>query len=135
MADENVLDDNISTIDQAVMVGKHESIFNFENKSSGDIGESINRLFIKKGYKLENGTKVDGTYGKGSKIARALLGAFIKRFAFSVKVKNEGETTKLIFSKDGKGYMGGAIGVAQVKKEYNSIISILENYHSKTSEG
>ena len=48
MADENVLDDNISTIDQAVMVGKHESIFNFENKSSGDIGESINRLFIKK---------------------------------------------------------------------------------------
>ena len=110
-------------------------IFIFENKSADELGESIYELLVKKGYKLEDGSKVDATYGKGSKIARALLGAFIKRFAFSVKITNIEGAATLIFSKDGKGYMGGAIGVVQVKNEYNSIISILGDYHSKTTDG
>lgn len=135
MADENILDDNSTTLDKSVVIGKHEATYVFKNKSSEELGESINGLFLKKGYKLENGSNVDATYGKGSKIARALLGAFIKRFAFKVKISNDGDATTLVFSKDGKGYMGGAIGVVQVKNEYESITGILESYHSKTNEG
>ena len=56
------------------------------------------------------------------------------RFVFSVKITSIGDVTTFVFSKDGKGYMGGAIGVAQVKKEYSSIMSILENYHTKTTD-
>lgn len=135
MTDENILDDNSAALDKTAVIGKHEATFVFKNKSPDQLGGSINDLFIKKGYKLESGSNVDGIYGKGNKIARALLGAFIKRFAFSVKITDDGSSATLIFSKDGKGYMGGAIGVAQVKNEYNSITSILENYHSKTTEG
>jgi len=91
-------------------------------------------LLVKQGYKLEVGSKLNATYGKGSKIGRLQLGAFIKRFVFSVKITSIGDVTTFVFSKDGKGYMGGAIGVAQVKKEYSSIMSILENYHTKTTD-
>jgi len=133
MADENILDDNSGTLDKAVTIGKHEASFVFKNKTVEDLGESILGLFIKNGYKLESGGKQNGVYGKGSKIGRALLGAFIKRFAFKVTVTNDGDSTTLNLSKDGKGYMGGAIGVNQVKNEYVKITGILENYHSKTT--
>jgi len=135
MIDENILDDNSTVLDKSVVIGKHEATFIFKNKSSDELGESIYELLVKKGYKLEDGSEVNATYGKGSKIGRLLLGAFIKRFVFSVKITNIEGATTLVFSKDGKGYMGGAIGVVQVKNEYNSIISILGEYHSKTTDG
>ena len=135
MIDENILDDNSTVLDKSVVIGKHEATFIFKNKSSDEMGESIYELLVNKGYKLEAGSKVNATYGKGSKIGRLLLGAFIKRFVFSVKITKVEGTTTLVFSKDGKGYMGGAIGVVQVKNEYNSIISILGEYHSKTTDG
>ena len=91
------------------------------------MSERIYQLLIKKGYKLEVGSKFNATYGKGNKIGRILLGAFIKRFVFSVKISSIGGVTTFIFAKAGKGYMGGAIGVAQVKQEYNSIVGLLEN--------
>jgi hypothetical protein len=135
MIDENILDDTSKVIDGSVVIGKHEATFLFKNKSTDELSERIYELLVKQGYKLEVGSKFNATYGKGSKIGRLLLGAFIKRFVFSVKIiKVEGATT-LVFSKDGKGYMGGAIGVVQVKNEYNSIISILGEYHSKTTDG
>ena len=135
MIDENILDDNNSVLDNYAVVGKHEATFIFKNISADELGESIYELLVKKGYKLEDGIKVNATYGKGSKIARAFLGAFIKRFAFSVKLTSSEGTTTLVFSKDGKGYMGGAIGEVQVNSEFNIIMGILEGYHSKIIHG
>ena len=135
MMDENILDDTSKVLDSSVVIGKHEVTFVFKNKSSDELSESIYELLVKKGYKLESGKKVNAVYGKGNKVARALLGAFVKRFAFSVKITNVDGSTSFVFSKDGKGYMGGAIGVAQLNKEYNRIISALEYYHTKTKNG
>lgn len=68
-------------------------------------------LLIKKGYKLEKGEKADAISSKGSKIGRAFLGAFINRFAFSVKITYNGVITSLAFAKHGKVYVLGAIGL------------------------
>lgn len=129
MKDENILDNAASSRDKSVVIGKHVSTFVFQN----ELPVFIYTLLIKKGYKLEKGEKVHAIYGKGSKIGRAFLGAFVKRFAFSVEITFDNDVTYLTFAKHGKGYVGGAIGVAQVKKEYNSILSILKNYHAKTT--
>lgn len=134
MTDKNILVDNSKATDGAIVTGKHEATFLFKNKSTDELSERIYQLLLEKGYKLEVGSKLNATYGKGSKIGRVLLGAFIKRFVFSVKITSIRGVTTFIFAKDGKGYMGGAIGVAQIKQEYKSIISLLENYHIKTTE-
>ena len=133
MNDENNLDDNASSRNKSAVIGKHVSTFVFQNELSNELPVSIYTILIKKGYKLEHGEKVDTLCGKGSEIGRVFLGAFIKRFAFSVKIKSHNDITSLTFSKHGKGFLGGAIGAAQAKKEYNSIISILKDYHTKTT--
>lgn len=133
MKDENITDNAASSRDKSVVIGKHVSTFVFQNELSNELPVFIYTLLIKKGYKLEKGEKVHAIYGKGSKIGRAFLGAFVKRFAFSVEITFDNDVTSLTFAKHGKGYVGGAIGVAQVKKEYNSILSILKNYHAKTT--
>ena len=57
MIDKNILDDN--------------------SKAMDELSEGIYQLLLEKGYKLEVGSKCNATYGKGSKIGRVLLGAFI----------------------------------------------------------
>ena len=105
MNDENILDDNASSRNKSAVIGKHLSTFVFQNELSNELPISIYTILIKKGYKLEKEEKVDAIYGKGSKIGRVFLGAFIKRFAFSVKIKSHNDITSLTFSKHGKGYL------------------------------
>ena len=57
----------------------------------------------------------------------------LKGLLFQLKSHLINDITSLTFAKHGKGYLGGAIVAAQVKKEYNSIISILKDYHTKTT--
>ena len=77
MTDKNILVDNSKATDGAIVTGKHEATFLFKNKSTDDLSERIYQFLLEKGYKLEVGSKCNATYGKGSKIGRVLLGAFI----------------------------------------------------------
>ena len=88
-----------------MVIGKHVSTIIFQNELSNELSVFIYILLIKKGYKLEEVEKADAIYGKGSKIGRAFLGAFINGFAFSVKITCKKDITSLAFAKHGKGYI------------------------------
>lgn len=77
--------------------------------------------FARRGYALEEGTPVDGMYGKGSAAGRALLGGFVTRFKFKVAVYSGQGVALLDFSKGMSGAAGGALGAAKMSKEFTAI--------------
>ena len=124
---EEVLDNDLKNLDaSAPVITKERAIFSFNDTTEENIASKINALFLKDGYTLEEGSQLKGKYGKGSKIMRILLGAFVKRFAWEVSVTSEGGVIKATLYKETKGYAGGAIGVNQVKNEFKRLIAVWE---------
>ena len=127
---EEVLDNDLNSIgSNAPIVTKDKAIFNFSKLSQTELTAKFGSFLGNKGYKLEEGEPHDGKYGKGSRIGRILLGAFIKRFAWRVTISPNEGMTELILFKEAKGYVGGAIGVSQVNKEFKSIVNSLTQFH------
>lgn len=91
------------------------------NTNAEAVSGQVNQLLTQRGYRIEAGAPNNGIYGKGNKTMRILFGAFVKRYAFDVRVKDEAGGTLLHFVKNEKRMVGGAIGMNQVTKESNQI--------------
>lgn len=97
--------------------GKKSSDYTYENASAEDVANAVEQLFKKHGYKIEQGNKMEGVYGIGSKVMRVLFGAFAKRYVFGIAIEQVGADTRLTFKKGMTGMMGGAIGYAKMNSE------------------
>jgi hypothetical protein len=86
---------------------------------SGDLGAAAARIaqfFETNGFRLEEGTSAAGVYGKGNKVARALLGGWVKREKFDVNVVVQGDSVVVQISSGMSGWGGSAVGRAREKK-------------------
>lgn len=133
MTDELLDDSPESKNDSAPVINDERAEYPFATIGKDDLAVKIKKFLEKDGYKIESGIAVNAVYGKGSKTMRILFGAFVKRFTWGVKVTGDDNQSTLIFTKDEKGYWGGAIGISQVKKEWSRIIASLSAYHTKHS--
>ena len=95
--------------------------YTFEGADANAVVAAVGEYFARRGYSLEEGTPVNGMYGKGSAAGRALLGGFSTRFKFKVAVYTGQGVTVLDFSKGMSGAVGGAIGAAKMTKEFKTI--------------
>ena len=126
---EEVLDDQLTNEkSKTIRIEKNRATYRFYDVDAEQLGEKVNKYLLSKGYKLEKGTSTQGVYGKGSKVWRVLLGAFVKRFEWNVLIEKDSVSSVLRLGKLAKGYVGGIIGVQQVKNEYNRLTKLLENY-------
>ena len=100
--------------------------YTIEGLSVEEVSTKVNEYFTQQNYKLEKGTKEDGVYGIGNDVLRLLLGAFVKRYKFSVNVTASGNQTLVTFAKAMSGVSGGAIGYAKLNKEYKKVIEDLK---------
>lgn len=127
---QEILDENaVFSSDGAVIIDKHRAIFTFKKMSPTELAKSVDDIFRERGYKLEHGTTEAGKYGKGNQVMRVLFGAFVKRFCWETQIDTNSTQTRLIFTKDAKGYVGGVIGVNQVNKEYKALTDIFTDLH------
>jgi len=85
------------------------------------VASAVGEYFARRGYSLEEGTPVNGTYGKGSAAGRAVLGGFATRFKFKVAVYSGQGVAVLDFSKGMSGAAGGAIGASKMTREFSTI--------------
>jgi hypothetical protein len=131
MEETEVLDNNTKTAADAgsVKIDSDKAIYVFKNTNKEDLGGKIKEYLSKQGYKVEQGVPTSAVYGKGSKVMRILFGAFVKRFEWKVDIAEINDSTGLTFTKNSKGYMGGVIGVQQVKKEYSRLTGVLKAFH------
>lgn len=93
-----------------------------------ELADLVLARFQSRGYRLEEGTKMDGVYANGSAAARVLVGGFAKRNKFSVKIVQyqNGECT-VVVDKAMSGFSGGMIGVAKMNKEFDIVQQLLQN--------
>lgn len=93
--------------------------FKYENMTTPQLADEVEKIFIAEGYKLEFGDKMSGSYGVGNEILRILLGAFVKRFRFNFDIKDEAGVSILNFQKDSLSkFSGGVIGYKKLQKEF-----------------
>jgi hypothetical protein len=110
---------------------KDRTIFNVTGTNLPELDNKLNLFFTSEGYKYK-GTKGNGKiYTKGNKVLRVILGAFWKYFKIYVEIKNQGDLFSVLLQRDASGFMGGAIGVMQVRKEFERLTEAFKVYFSK----
>ncbi len=95
--------------------------YTFQGADPNAVVAAVGEYFTRRGYSLEEGTPVDGIYGKGNAVGRALLGGFITRFKVKVAVYSVEGAALLDVSKGMSGAAGGAIGATKMSKELTAI--------------
>ncbi len=101
---------------------KDSAAFLFKNITPVALSEALRAYLFRENYKLEEGTALQGVYGTGSAVARALIGGFVKRNKFRVDITPQQELTRLEFSKGMSGAMGGVIGYQKMSKEFDRLV-------------
>jgi hypothetical protein len=110
---------------------KDRVVFNITGTTKEELDNKLNLFFTSEGYKYQ-GEKDNGKiYTKGNKALRAILGAFWKYFKIFVSVKNEKDLYSVLVQKDASGLMGGAVGMQQVRKEFERLVEGFKVYFSK----
>ncbi|MGB1104533.1 MAG: hypothetical protein ACPG21_13030 [Crocinitomicaceae bacterium] len=127
--DQEVIDQSMEPV-----ITKNDATFYFSNITEEELGAKLEKYLLQKGYKIEAGTPTNATYGKGSQILRILFGAFVKRFAWTVKIQSSVHGTTLTFAKMAKGYAGGIIGVNQVNGEFTQIVNSLKKFYESVEK-
>jgi hypothetical protein len=100
-------------------------VINKAGQSAEELADKVYALFLSRGYKLEEGTKLRGVYGNGSAVGRALLGGFVKRNKFSVSIDQTMSGYTISLDKAMSGTMGGALGVSKINKELTAVQQML----------
>ena len=76
----------------------------------------IEQFFVTNGFSLESGTSSAGVYGKGNKVARALIGGFVKREKYEVSIVPQEGSVAVRVASAMSGWSGSAVGRAREKK-------------------
>jgi hypothetical protein len=110
---------------------KDRTVFNITGTTKEELDNKLNLFFTSEGYKYKGEKDSGKIYTKGNKVLRVILGAFWKYFKVYVSVKNENALFSVLVQRDASGFMGGAIGVMQVRKEFARLTEAFKVYFSK----
>jgi len=99
----------------------------FSGGTVEEISDKTALFLAARGYHLENGTKTQGVYSKGSAAARALVGPLSKRAKFNVTVGQDDANVAVVIAKGMSGMSGGLLGMAQMGKELGSLSAGLQS--------
>lgn len=105
-------------------------IIDFDSVPVEDLSITIKNLFEDGKYHLEEGTPVNGIYGRGHASLRLLVGYFAFRYRFKVEIYEEDEITFLKIYKAMTGIKEGIIdgwqGLALYNREFHRIIDTIK---------
>jgi hypothetical protein len=94
----------------------------FDNLEPNQVAAWVKSFFNTEGYKLEEGTLMDGAYGKGSHIRRAILGGLAHRSKFRIKITPEQHGVRLLVYPGMRGWgWGGWWGHWRLQKAFDHI--------------
>jgi hypothetical protein len=100
----------------------------FYNVDPNALGQDVVEFFTPQGYKFESGGPYQAQWGKGSNVARALIGALAERYLFTVTIQPQPPYTWLTIVKGMTGMMGGVIGYAKMNTEMGRVVAAAYNY-------
>ncbi|HLG40793.1 MAG TPA: hypothetical protein VI461_14035 [Chitinophagaceae bacterium] len=109
---------------------KDRTVFNITGCTKEELDNKLNLFFSSEGYTYKGEKDSGKIYTKGNKVLRIILGAFWKYFRVHVAIKNENNLFSVQVQRDASGFTGGAIGVMQVRKEFERLIEAFKVYFS-----
>lgn len=116
---------------EVVDFAKDRVVYNATNCTREEIDNRLNLFFTSEGYRLKSAKDDTRVYEKGNRVARLILGAFVKYHKQSVAIKQEGDLFSIMLHRDSTGMSGGLIGMNQVKKEFTRLTEAFRAYFSK----
>ena len=115
---------------KVVMVGskatKESQTLVFSGATVDGIADKVALFMAGRGYRLESGTKVQGVYGRGSAGAHAIVGPLTRRQKYNITIGPDGENVALVLAKGMTGMGGGVLSARKVKKEFQEVVSGLQ---------
>ncbi len=96
------------------------------------LAQDVAVFFTQLQYKFEGGTPMRSTWGQGDDTARILLGAFVKRYQFTIAIDPQ-PGTPYVWMRLGKGitgWAGGVIGYSQMNSELQRLTLAMQRFFS-----
>lgn len=110
---------------QSVVHNVHYSdtgaIIEFVRISAQEASNVIAGFFTQLGFRIENGSPMQGTYGKGSAVARVAVGGFVTREKYSVVVQPYGNVIRVQITSSMSGFSGGFIGLSRERNARHNV--------------
>lgn len=108
------------------------------------VAEAIERFFLTNKFRLESGDSLQGTYGIGSAVGRAIGGGLVKRAKYGVAITQtqqpdpgrpdlpgeptEGQRVHVSIASQMSGASGSLLGVSREKKQRRQFVEDLKGY-------
>ena len=102
------------------------AIATFSGYSSVDVANIMSDFFISNGFNLDSGTSSVGVYSKGSGASRALLGGFVDRKKYSLKIWIDQSFVNAQIESEMTGASGSVLGVVRERKGRDEIKNSLQ---------
>jgi hypothetical protein len=94
-------------------------VYNITDCTKEELDNKLNLFFTSERFVRKSDTGTEKIFQRGNKIARILLGVFVKYFKVAVSVKSEGQLFSVRFKRDmNLALSGGLVGMAASRKEF-----------------
>jgi len=102
------------------------AIVTFSGYSTFDVANIMSDFFISNGFNLDSGTSSVGVYSKGSGAGRALLGGFVDRKKYSLRIWVDQSFVNAQIESEMTGASGSVLGVVRERKGRDEIKDSLQ---------
>jgi hypothetical protein len=96
-----------------------------------EAAQALGEFLAAQKYRLEQGTPVNGVYGSGSKVARAVLGGMVKRSKYDVTIAENAGTVRITLVSAMSGWSGSVLGMAREKKQRTQLFEQLKTHFAQ----
>jgi hypothetical protein len=103
-------------------------VFVLQAASNEQLANEISEYFRVHEYRLESGTALNGIWGTGNALLRALFGGMIKRHKFQLTSEGPPSSTRLKVSNRMGIASGGLIGLGPMNQEASAIAQGLKEH-------
>ena len=110
---------------------KDQTVFFIAGIPVAGLENKLNLFFTSEGYKYKGKKGAGEIYSRGNQVLRVIFGAFWKYFRIYVEIKKHDDSFSVLLRKDASGLMGGAIGMAQVRKEFVRLTEAFRLYFTR----
>jgi hypothetical protein len=116
---------------QSISIDDRGGTLTFSNASPEIVAEAFERFFDSHGFALEDGDRLNGTYGLGSRDMRLLAGGLAKRKKYDLHILTMEGGVQATVASAMSGWSGSLVGAMKEKRGRKEFNAQLREYFSQ----
>ena len=102
----------------------------FADCTDEEVANLMARFFEANGFRLEDGTSLNGAYGSGNSAARVMAGGLSSRKKYDIRITKLADGIRMTVNSAMSGWSGSLLGVARERGQRKKFLSNLQTYLS-----